>query len=182
MKDFWAYWDEEDLNKPVLEDINLTVRTKQLVSIIGRVGSGKSSLINCVLKEVPKYRGLIRTCESIAYVEQEPYIFAGTIKENILFGKDLDQSFYNMVISLVNLEEDFAKFQIGDDTEIGERGINLSGGQKARISFARAIYSQAKLYLLDDPLSAVDAKVGKILFEKAITYLKSRAAVLLVTH
>lgn len=118
----------------------------------------------------------------MAYVEQEPYILSGTLKDNILFGLDYDEKRFEEVVEVCNLEHDFEIFNRGADTEIGERGVNVSGGQKARLSLARAVYSDADIYILDDPLSAVDPDVGGKLYKKCITgYLKDKC-VILVTH
>lgn len=102
----------------------------------------------------------------IAYVEQEPFIISGTLKDNILFGGEYDETKFNKVIESCCLEHDLQIFNRGADTEIGERGINASGGQKARISLARAVYSDADIYLLDDPISAVDPDVAGNLYKK----------------
>ena len=103
-----------------------------------------------------------------AYVSQQAWIQNETVKENILFGKKYDEQFYNQVIQVCSLIVDFNIMPAGDTTEIGEKGINLSGGQKQRISLARSVYSNADIYLLDDPLSAVDAHVGKSIFDQVI--------------
>lgn len=119
---------------------------------------------------------------NVAYVEQEPYIFSTSIKENILFGKKFHQKLFDEVIEAAQLAKDIENFGKGVDTVIGERGINISGGQKARISLARALYSEADIYLLDDPLSAVDPQVAHNIFRICIEgYLKNKLVVL-VTH
>jgi ATP-binding cassette, subfamily C (CFTR/MRP), member 1 len=112
--------------------------------------------------------GDVRLKGTVAYVHQEPWIQHDTVCNNILFGKPMDQVLYENVISVCELKEDIGQLPAGDNTEIGERGINLSGGQKQRIALARAIYSQSEIYLFDDPLSAVDFRVGKQIFENAI--------------
>ncbi|EAR97613.1 ABC transporter C family protein (macronuclear) [Tetrahymena thermophila SB210] len=179
MKNFCAYWKGEE---PVLKDIDLHLQKGEFVSIVGKIGSGKSTLLNCILKEVPKFRGSFSFSGKLAYVEQEPYIFSSSVRDNILFGKKYKESFYNQVVEACNLVDDFKLLANGDLTEIGERGLNISGGQKARISLARALYSQADIYLLDDPLSAVDAKVAKSLFYGAIKKFLKNQTVILVTH
>ena len=156
MRNFSAYWKGE---QAVLKDINLDIKQGECISIVGKIGSGKSTLLNCILKEVPKYKGDFCYKGRIAYVEQEPYIFSSSVRDNSIFGKKFNQTFYDEVVKACNLLDDFKILDNGDLTEIGERGINISGGQKARISLARAVYSQADIYLFDDPLSAVDAKV-----------------------
>lgn len=150
--------------------------------MIGRIGSGKSSLLATILGETIVTSGHVKTRGSLAYVEQEPCILSDTVRNNITFGKPLDEDKLAEVIKVCELKEDLKLFVRGLDTEIGERGVNISGGQKARISLARACYSDADLYLLDDPLSAVDPAVAQKLFTNCIKgYLKSKARIL-VTH
>ncbi|KAL4472067.1 hypothetical protein ABPG72_007116 [Tetrahymena utriculariae] len=179
MKNFYAYWKGDE---PVLKDIDLHISQGEFVSIVGKIGSGKSTLLNCILKEVPKFRGSFSFKGKLAYVEQEPYIFSSSVRDNIVFGKKYKESFYNQVVEVCNLIDDFKLLTNGDLTEIGERGLNISGGQKARISLARALYSQADIFLFDDPLSAVDAKVAKSLFYGAIKKFLKNSTVILVTH
>ncbi|XP_008187158.1 probable multidrug resistance-associated protein lethal(2)03659 isoform X2 [Acyrthosiphon pisum] len=165
-----------------LENINLNIIPGRLVAIIGPVGSGKSSLLQAVLRELPLSTGKISVCGKVSYAAQEPWLFAGTVQQNILFGSPMDKERYKQVISVCALKTDFKQFPHGDRTLVGERGVTLSGGQRSRINVARAIYKQADIYLLDDPLSAVDSKVGRHLFEKCIKdYLKEKACVL-ITH
>jgi ABC-type multidrug transport system fused ATPase/permease subunit len=136
---------------------------------VGSIGSGKSSLLSALLGEMYKLNdGKINVNGSIAYVAQQAWIQNATIRENILFGRDYNEHFYNKIINACSLVTDFDIMPQRDKTEIGEKGINLSGGQKQRISLARALYSKADIYLLDDPLSAVDAHVGKHIFDMVI--------------
>ncbi|EAS02538.2 ABC transporter C family protein (macronuclear) [Tetrahymena thermophila SB210] len=179
MINFTAFWKQ---NIPVLQDINVQINNGEFVCIVGKVGSGKTSFLNCILQEVPFYKGQIQCKGQLAYVEQEPYIFSSTVKENILFGREYDDDLYKKVIRACCLEQDLKIFQNGDQTVIGERGMDISGGQKARISLARAIYSQADIYLFDDPISAVDSKVAKAIFFDAISTLCRNSTVILVTH
>ncbi|KAL4428720.1 hypothetical protein ABPG74_001874 [Tetrahymena malaccensis] len=179
MKNFTALWKDQ---QPVLNNLNLDIKKGECIGIVGKVGSGKSSFLSCILKEIPKYSGYFNFKGKVAYVEQEPYIFNKTVRENILFGTKYEEKFYNQVIEACCLIDDIKQFDYGDQTQIGERGINISGGQKARISLARAIYSRADIYLLDDPLSAVDSKVAKLLNDNAIQGLLKGKTVLLVTH
>ncbi|CAD8100101.1 unnamed protein product [Paramecium sonneborni] len=154
----------------VISQINLEIRTGEIIGIIGKVGAGKSTLLAAILQELPYYEGNVSYQKKVkfAYVEQDPFIYTGTIKENILFGKDYDQVLYLKVLEVSCLDQDVLSFRQGDKTEIGEKGANLSGGQRARLSLARALYSQADLYLFDDPLSAVDSKVAGKIFDSAI--------------
>ena len=135
---------------------------------MGEVGSGKSSLLSALLGEMHKFSGQINLCGRVAFVPQQPWIQNATLKSNILFGESLDESFYRKVINSCALKNDFKILPSGDSTEIGEKGINLSGGQKSRVSLARALYSNADVYMLDDPLSAVDAHVSKHIYDSVI--------------
>jgi ATP-binding cassette subfamily C (CFTR/MRP) protein 4 len=132
------------------------------LGITGPVGSGKSSLLMALLGEMPCIsNGNIEMNGSIYYVSQEPWIFSATIKENILFGKKYVKAKFDAVVDVCLLTEDFDYMPNGQDTFIGEKGANLSGGQRARISLARGLYNDADIYLLDDPLSALDANVAR---------------------
>lgn len=134
--------------------------------IIGPVGSGKSSLLMAMLKELPLESGSIQIDGQISYSSQEAWTFVATVRENILFGSEYDPERYKDVIRVCALEKDFEQFPNGDQTIIGERGTSLSGGQRTRITLARAIYRKSDVYLLDDPLSAVDAHVAKHIFQR----------------
>lgn len=181
IKDYYSYWDENS-SEFFLSNLNMTLKRGHLYSLIGKVGSGKSSVLYSILGEIPKFDGSITSQKSIAYVEQEPFIIIGTVRSNILFQKKFDQDLYEKVINVCCLKKDFKSFANGDLTEIGEKGINLSGGQKARISLARALYSEAELYLLDDPISALDAKIGRKVFNRAIKNFLKDKCVLFITH
>ena len=154
-----CYWQEGD-SMAVLKSVSLTVSDGELVLVTGPVGCGKSSLLLAILQELPLSQGSISCSGKIAHVPQQAWIFSGTIRENILF-------------------QDFPD---GDLTTIGERGVLLSGGQRARVDLARAVYADADVYLLDDPLSAVDANVGKHIFEKCICGLLAHKTRIAVTH
>lgn len=167
---------------PTLKDLTFTVKKGTLCAIVGKIGSGKSTALMSFLKEVPKVTGDLRFSGSLAYVEQEIVVFPGNVRSNILFGRPYNETFYNRVVEACCLLDDFQEFPEADMMEVGERGVNLSGGQKARISLARALYSDADIYLLDDPLSAVDTKVAKNLFQNAIRGVLKDKTVLLVTH
>ena len=168
--------------KATIMDVSLDLKQGSLNAIIGKVGSGKSSLLLSFTGEMPLTTGDLRYKGSITYVEQEPTIFAGTIRDNILFGKPYKPELYKKVIQTCNLQNDLRLFSNLDMSEVGERGVNLSGGQKARLALARAVYSEADIYLLDDPLSAVDAKVAKSLFRDVICGVLKGKTVLLATH
>ncbi|KYN40568.1 Multidrug resistance-associated protein 1 [Trachymyrmex septentrionalis] len=177
-------WDSEEIERPILRNINLHVEQGQLIAIVGTVGSGKSSLLSALLGEMDKISGKVNTKGSIAYVSQQAWIQNATLQDNVLFGKALNKSVYNSVIEACALTPDFKMLPAGDQTEIGEKGINLSGGQKQRVALARAVYNDSENYFLDDPLSAVDSHVGKHIFEKVLGpngLLKNKTRVL-VTH
>ncbi|XP_055919617.1 multidrug resistance-associated protein 1-like isoform X7 [Eupeodes corollae] len=174
-------WGDENA---ILKNINMEVKKNSLVAIVGTVGSGKSSIISAFLGEMDKLNGRVNTVGSVAYVPQQAWIQNATLRDNILFGKEYDRKRYQKVIDACALRSDIQMLSAGDKTEIGEKGINLSGGQKQRISLARAVYSDSDLYLLDDPLSAVDSHVGKHIFEEVIgpTGLLAKKTRVLVTH
>eukprot|EP01155_Anaeramoeba_flamelloides_P023514 Anaeramoba_flamelloidesa807701_5206.p1 GENE.a807701_5206~~a807701_5206.p1 ORF type:complete len:948 (-),score=243.47 a807701_5206:15-2858(-) len=151
--------------------------------IVGPVGSGKSSLLYAILGELPRKEGSISVKGTIAYCPQEAWIQNATLKENIVFFKEFDDNRYKKVISCCALDPDFKILPGGDQTEIGEKGVNLSGGQKARVSLARSVYADKEIVLLDDPLSAVDAHVGRHIFDKCIKGdLLLGKTIVLVTH
>ena len=175
-------------NKVILRDINISIEKGDLVMILGPVGSGKSSLLQSILNnmlvldEEKVHKTKISINGSISYVSQIPWIQNNTVRNNILFFKNMDQDSYQKTINLCELTQDFVSLIGGDQTEIGEKGINLSGGQKARLSIARAIYADKDIYLFDDPLSALDVHVGeKIMKNCIIDHLKGKTR-LLVTH
>ena len=166
----------------VLQDIEFTTETGSLTVITGQVGSGKSILLSAIAGEVPGTDGTIKCKGVLAYVPQIPWVFSGTIRENILFGEPYDETKYTRVIEACALTEDIHQFPERDLTVVGERGAVLSGGQRARISLARAVYADADIYLLDDPLSAVDFKVGKHIVEKCIIALLGQKTRLIASH
>uniref|UniRef100_A0A8C6UP06 Multidrug resistance-associated protein 1 n=1 Tax=Neogobius melanostomus TaxID=47308 RepID=A0A8C6UP06_9GOBI len=164
--------------------LNVQIPEGSLVAVVGLVGSGKSSLLSALLGEMDKIEGTASVKGSVAYVSQQAWIQNSTLKENIVFGQELNDPWYQQVVEACALRPDMEILPAGDDTEIGEKGVNLSGGQKQRVSLARAIYCDRSVYLLDDPLSAVDAHVGKHIFDKVIGpqgLLKDKTRVL-VTH
>ncbi|KAF9432209.1 hypothetical protein BGZ76_011121, partial [Entomortierella beljakovae] len=171
--------------KPTLSNINLRISDGNLTAIVGRIGQGKSSLLSAIMGEMYKNaEGTVTVYGDIAYVPQQAWIINATVRDNILFGKPFDKAKYDEVIYASGLTPDLEMLSAGDRTEIGERGINLSGGQKQRVSLARAAYQDADIYLLDDPLSAVDAHVDRHLWEHLIgpDSILSHKTRILVTH
>ncbi|KAL8490023.1 hypothetical protein ACS0TY_025791 [Phlomoides rotata] len=174
-------WDPSSPT-PTLSGIQLRVEKGMRVAVCGVVGSGKSSFLSCILGEIPKISGEVRICGSAAYVSQSAWIQSGNIEENILFGSPMDKAKYKSVIHACSLKKDLELFSHGDQTIIGDRGINLSGGQKQRVQLARALYHDADIYLLDDPFSAVDAHTGSELFKEYILTALATKTVVFVTH
>ncbi|XP_033887090.1 multidrug resistance-associated protein 1-like isoform X3 [Acipenser ruthenus] len=169
---------------PCLKRISVSVARGSLVAVVGHVGSGKSSLLSALLGEMEKKNGRVSLQGSVAYVPQQAWIQNATLRDNIVFGQERKERWYQQVVEACALVDDLEILPAGDETEIGEKGLNLSGGQKQRVSLARAVYREADVYLLDDPLSAVDAHVGQHIFEKVIGpkgVLRDRTRVL-VTH
>ena len=166
----------------ILEDINLFAPSKSLTVITGPVGSGKSTLLSAIAGEIPNAGGTIDYQGSVTYLPQTAWVFSGTIKENILFGQPFEESKYERIIDVCALKEDFKQLPDGDQTVVGERGEVLSGGQQARVSLARAVYAEGDIYLLDDPLSAVDFKVGQHIFNKCIKDLLGDKVVVFASH
>ncbi|XP_045666907.1 ATP-binding cassette sub-family C member 4 isoform X1 [Ursus americanus] len=181
VQDFTAFWDKAS-ETPTLQGLSFTVRPGELLAVIGPVGAGKSSLLSAVLGELPRSHGLVSVHGRIAYVSQQPWVFSGTVRSNILFGKKYEKERYEKVIKACALKKDLQLLEDGDLTVIGDRGATLSGGQKARVNLARAVYQDADIYLLDDPLSAVDAEVGRHLFELCICQTLHEKITILVTH
>jgi ATP-binding cassette, subfamily C (CFTR/MRP), member 1 len=162
--------------------ISFNINQGEFVVVVGEIGSGKSSLLAAVVGEMRRTKGLVKLGGSVGFCPQIPWIQNDTLKNNILFGEAFDQVKYDQVIRDCALEPDLEMLPNGDRTEIGERGVTLSGGQKARVNLARAAYNDADIYLLDDPLSAVDAHVGHHLLEKCICGLMAGKTRILVTH
>uniref|UniRef100_A0A4W5PGK2 Multidrug resistance-associated protein 4 n=1 Tax=Hucho hucho TaxID=62062 RepID=A0A4W5PGK2_9TELE len=181
IKDLICYWNKA-LDSPTLQNLSFTLRSEQLLAVIGPVGAGKSSLLSTILGELTPDKGVVKFKGELTYASQQPWIFPGTIRSNILFGKALHPQKYERVLRACALQRDMELLPDGDLEVIGDRGATLSGGQKARVSLARAVYQDADIYLLDDPLSAVDAEVGKHLFEQCICGLLRKKPRILVTH
>ncbi|KAJ8449899.1 hypothetical protein Cgig2_029261 [Carnegiea gigantea] len=176
-------WDSK-AEKPTLSNINLEIPIGSLIAIVGETGEGKTSLISAMLGEIPprspETSAVIRG--NVAYVPQVSWIFNATVRENILFGSEYDPARYERAIDVTALRHDLELLPGGDLTEIGERGVNISGGQKQRVSMARAVYSNSDVYIFDDPLSALDAHVGRQVFEKCIKEELSAKTRVLVTN
>eukprot|EP00094_Tigriopus_californicus_P010393 TCALIF_10025-PA protein Name:"Similar to ABCC5 Multidrug resistance-associated protein 5 (Homo sapiens)" AED:0.10 eAED:0.10 QI:113/0.84/0.78/0.92/0.76/0.71/14/0/1294 len=167
-----------------LFDIDLEVEEGTLLGIAGPIGSGKSSLLSAIMGEMKQLTGDLKIRGSLALVSQQAWIFNGTLRDNILMGSAYEKDRYKSILRACTLETDLELLANGDLTEIGERGVNLSGGQKQRVNLARALYADLDIYLLDDPLSAVDARVAKRIFYGCVLKeLKAKGkTVLLVTH
>ena len=175
-----SYAQTEDVT--LLTDISITVSSKKLVIITGSVGSGKSSLLSSILHgELHLAKGSIKHCGNIAYISDTPWVFPGTIRENILFGLAYDEEWYSNTIKACQLERDFKRFPDQDLSHIGEHGATLSGGQRTRIALARAVYSRADIYLVDDPFSSLDAKVAENIFNNVFKGLLSERIVFAIT-
>ena len=166
----------------ILRDITFSTAPQSLTVITGPVGSGKSILLSAIAGEISQVSGTITFPGSFVYVPQTPWIFSGTIRENILFGQPHDETKYTRVIEACALTEDVQRFPDYDQTVVGERGEVLSGGQQARVSLARAVYADVDLYLLDDPLSAVDFKVGQHIFKTCVNDLLGEKMRVLTSH
>lgn len=183
IKDGDFRWSKESVQAS-LDSINLTVGSGDLVAVLGRVGSGKSSLLSAVAGEMYKSDGNVTVRGTVAYCPQNPWILSATVKDNILFCHEYDEEYYNLVLDACALRPDLKLLEHGDMTEIGEKGINLSGGQRARIALARAVYARADLTLMDDVLAAVDNHVARHIFDKVIgpNGLLGQKARILVTN
>ncbi|CAI4225983.1 unnamed protein product [Auanema sp. JU1783] len=158
----------EDNASTSLQNINLEIERGQLIALVGTVATGKSSILSGLLGDMEKIRGYIGVRGMIAYASQQPWILNRTVRENILMDQSYDKLIYDHVVEGCSLLTDFENLPNGDMTEIGEKGINLSAGQKARIALARAVYQNRDVYLLDDPLSAVDANVANHIFKHVL--------------
>ncbi|XP_077172100.1 ATP-binding cassette sub-family C member 6-like isoform X2 [Paroedura picta] len=159
-------WGRKD--PPCLKRINLAIPQGSLCAVVGPVGAGKSSLLSALLGELWRTEGCVLLKGPVAFVPQEPWVQNASVEGNVVFGQGMDRRWYERVISACALQTDLEGFPAGSQTEIGEKGMNLSGGQKQRLALARAVYRKAAVYLLDDPLSAVDAQVGQHIFEQVI--------------
>ena len=172
--------DEEDGFE--LKDFNLDIPAGALVAVIGQVGAGKSSLLSALIGDMKKKSGEVIFRGKVGYCQQQAWILNTTLRENVVFGSEYDPVRYQKVLKVCELEGDISILPGGDLTEIGENGINISGGQKQRLSLARAVYNNPDIILLDDPLSAVDSHVGKALFDNCITKALKNKTRIFVTH
>ncbi|KAL9951145.1 hypothetical protein ACROYT_G043758 [Oculina patagonica] len=169
-------------NEFILQDIEFATKSQSLTVITGPVGCGKSTVLSAIAGEVADISGTIKFEGTLVYVPQTAWIFSGTIRENVLFGQPYDEPKYTRIIEACAITEDVQKFPDYDQTVVGERGEVLSGGQQVRVSLARAVYADADLYLLDDPLSAVDFKVGQHIFQTCIKNLLGNKIRVLTSH
>jgi ATP-binding cassette subfamily C (CFTR/MRP) protein 4 len=177
--------DESSRSFLALESVSATFRKGELTAVLGLVGQGKSAMLSACVQELPVASGSItRNYHTLSYACQDPWIMDGTVKENILMGFDFNESWYDQVVQACGLVLDFQQLRDGDQTIVGDRGVQCSGGQRARIGLARAIYRDADVLVADDPLSAVDAKVGRQLFNDAVLGLAVNRGkcVILATH
>ena len=171
-----------DNQKPALQDLNFTLNKGQTLGVIGPVGCGKTTLLNCLIDETNSISGSMKAPSSISVTIQEPWIFGGSIQQNILMHHKMDEKRYSEVVNAACLVTDLEDLEDGDQTIVGAKGVTLSGEQRARVSLARCLYSDAELYILDDPLAAVDPNVANHIFEEAVKkYLKDKM-VILITH
>uniref|UniRef100_A0A8C2KYR0 Cystic fibrosis transmembrane conductance regulator n=1 Tax=Cyprinus carpio TaxID=7962 RepID=A0A8C2KYR0_CYPCA len=167
---------------PVLKDISLNLKKGEMLAVNGSMGSGKSSLLMTILGELVPSSGKIRHSGRISYSSQTAWIMPGTIRDNILFGLTYDEYRYKSVVKACQLEEDLAALPEKDKTPMAEGGLNLSGGQKARVALARAIYRDADVYLLDAPFTHLDIATEKEIFDKCLCKLMASKTRILVTN
>ena len=175
-------------DKVLLKNLNFSVNKGELITIIGETGCGKTCLINAILNNLellnensPDKNRYIYS-KNISYACQDPWIMNGTIRDNILFYNEFDSERYYQVVNACQLDKDFENLKHGDLTEIGSTGNNISGGQRARIALARAIYKDADIYLFDDPISSVDTYISMKIFHQGIVKLLKNKTVIYVTH
>ncbi|GAM17055.1 hypothetical protein SAMD00019534_002300 [Acytostelium subglobosum LB1] len=174
--------DPFKVEESCLTDITLSVPQGSLTVVVGPVGSGKSSLLSAMLGDMTVVKGGLSRIGTVAYVSQLPWIMNGTLRDNVLFGSDYDEEKYQHTLNVCSLQPDIELLAKGDLSQIGEKGINLSGGQKMRLSIARAVYNDAEILILDDPLASLDIHVAQSVFQQAILPLVPKKTVILVTH
>lgn len=176
------YIDGVSTTSNILHDVTLQVIGPGLTAIAGSVGSGKTSLLKLILGDLEKIKGDVRVQGRVSYASQEPWLFPATVKQNIVFGEAFDEKRYGDVISACCLGKDISELPDGDATRIIDKGLNLSRGQKTRVNLARAVYKDADVYLIDDSLTAVDARVSRTIFEKCFKKILKGKLCLVVTH
>ena len=180
-----TFENENNLNLIVLKEISFSVKKGEFIAILGPTGAGKTCLVNAIMNNYHIYssKSKIILNGELSYFCQQPWVMTDTVKNNIIFNNEFNEEKYRKVVSVCELENDFNEFANGDKTEINSTSTNVSGGQKARISLARCLYKEADLYLLDDPLSSIDSKVGNKIFKKAFNkYLKNKARILITNE
>ncbi|XP_065933440.1 ATP-binding cassette sub-family C member 4-like isoform X2 [Magallana gigas] len=175
-------FDQEMAEAFSLKNIDLDIKKGELLAVVGPVGSGKTSLLLSLLKELPPETGQVCVQGRLGYMAQTPWVMSGTIQANVTFGENVEEGRYRQVLHACALYKDLELMRYGDQTLVGERGLLLSGGQKARLTLARTVYRDADVYLLDDPLGAVDTEVGSHLFQRCICELLRGKTRILVTH
>ncbi|KAJ3307775.1 hypothetical protein HDU76_004381, partial [Blyttiomyces sp. JEL0837] len=169
--------------EPLIKNLTLGIPRGKLTCVVGSVGSGKSSLLSSIIGEMTKVSGSVSVRGKIAYAPQQPWILTDTVEGNVAFGGgEVYPDLMKKALYVVNFEGDLEMLEKGSLTLIGEKGVNLSGGQKARVALARAVYEDADIYLLDDPISALDAHVGATVFQRCIIEALSTKTRILVTH
>lgn len=181
LKNATANWQQEYSTRGI-HKVDFDTGNHRVVAITGQVGSGKSTMLEVILKELPLINGTLKVNGEVSYAAQQSWVFEGSVRNNIIFTDVFDEDRYKAVTRACSLEKDFELMPYGDQTIVGDRGVSLSGGQRARVNLARAIYKQADIYLLDDPLSAVDPEVCKHLFDECIKGFLRDKIVILVTH
>jgi ABC-type multidrug transport system fused ATPase/permease subunit len=167
---------------PALAGIDMELRPGEYVAVVGSVGSGKSALISALLGDLRCASGVLESAGTMAYVSQQAWIRNGDVRENVIFGAPVDEARYKRALVAACLAPDLRRLPAGDATEIGERGVNLSGGQKQRLSLARAVYRDADIYLMDDPLSALDNEVGRAVHQRVLLGMLRGKTRVLATH
>ncbi|KAI8604400.1 P-loop containing nucleoside triphosphate hydrolase protein [Dissophora ornata] len=182
IKDADFGWPGSQESNPTLKFISMSVKPGELVAIVGDVGSGKSSSLAAIMGQIKLLAGDREVHGSLAYVPHDAWLLNATLKDNILFGSPFDRQKYNDILRVCALIRDLNSLSAGDETEIGERGINLSQGQRQRVSLARAVYSNADIMLLDDPLSGMDAQIGKHIFQECIKGYLGNKTIIYVTN
>ena len=180
-----TFENENNMNLIVLKEISFSIKKGEFIAILGPTGAGKTCLVNAIMNNYHIYssKSKIILNGELSYFCQQPWVMTDTVKNNIIFNNEFNEEKYRKVVSVCELENDFNEFANGDKTEINSTSTNVSGGQKARISLARCLYKEADLYLLDDPLSSIDSKVGNKIFKKAFNkYLKNKARILITNE